>query len=389
MSMNYWREHELIKKWQACGVKTAIPENREYDRSKKNILMISHTLERGGAPLVLLELMRQYQNQYNVFLLTMEDGSLREEMLENNIPIFFAMPSELKEYVGGDIALEFEMVWINTIICHQYLLFFQNKKVPTFWWFHEPEKLFALYYERMPELKLYSNNIRILAVSRLVQRCIRKYYRIEAELFHMPIKDCYNPLAKMAKVNDRVAFFMPAKFQRLKGHDIIAKAILNMSGEMREKACFIFAGAKDKNEPDYYELIKQLSLAFPDTVKLLGELSKEEVYEIYQEVDCVLAPSRIDATPTTIIEAMMFKKICICTDTTGISLYLENGINGIVVPSEDENELLKALMYVIENKSLLREMCQMGRIIYEKNFETSVVWNRLKELEKRYTENGD
>ncbi len=51
-------------------------------------------------------------------------------------------------------------------------MLFQNTNIPVFWWFHEPEPLFRLYYERMPELPLYSDNIKIVAVSRLVQKTI-------------------------------------------------------------------------------------------------------------------------------------------------------------------------------------------------------------------------
>lgn len=380
--MRRWAENKIMQDWIGNGICTFLPEQIGYDEDKQNILMISHTLERGGAPLVLLELMKQYQRDYNVFLITMQDGNLRENVLENNIPVIVAMPAELKEKAGGWLTTGFAMVWINTIICHQYLLFFQNTEVQTFWWFHEPEKLFALYYERMPELQLYSSNINILAVSKLVQACIKKYYGIECELLHMPIDDKYMEVSARETQNRKIVFFMPAKFQHLKGQDVLARAILDMSEESRSKAKFIFAGARDENEPDYYELIVQLSRAYPESIEMLGEISKEEVYRIYQEADCVLAPSRMDATPTTIIEAMMFRRICICSNQTGISKYIKHGVSGLIFQSEDETDLLDKIETVIAHDGRMDEMCAAGRQIYLENFETTTVWRRLEQITK-------
>ena len=67
---------------------------------------------------------------------------------------------------------------------------------------------------------------------------------------------------------------MPARFQRTKGHDVIAKAILGMPEEYRKRTGFGPAGAKDEREPDYYELICSLSRGLSRDGKGFGRIIK-------------------------------------------------------------------------------------------------------------------
>lgn len=360
------------------------PETEYYDERKKDIILISHTMERGGAPLMLLELAKQYQSIYNVWVISRCDGSLKEQFIECNMPVAICTPVSLKralDELGWD---SFDMVWINTLLSVQYLMLFRDTNVRVYWWIHEPEPLFCSMRSYLPDFRNLSPNIKILPVSRLVSRYIEKYYGLSCKIIHMPIAD----VTKTMKIEetdekakkDKVLFFMPAKIQAIKAQDVLAYAILKMPEEYRDKALFIFAGAKDTQEPEFYELMVQLEGIFPNTISVLGEIERDEVFEIYQKVDCVVAPSRMDATPTTIVEAMMFKKICICSDSTGISLYMEDGKNGFIVKTEDADDLARKIMYVIDNINNLQMVRENGYNTYLENFETSRVWKRIEEV---------
>lgn len=376
--MSVWGQQEFTIECQRAGMSSFLPNESSYDEKKQDILFVSHIVDHTGAPLVLLDLMKHYQKKYNVFLVTMQDGNLRDEIVGNSMPVFVGMPVQLKHVMESLKKSWFEQVWINTLICHGFVMLFQNTKIPVFWWFHESDSLFQLYYERMPELPLYSNNIRIVAVSRLVQNTIHKYYHMESQLLHMPIKDLFQEERKQEK--DKMIFFMPARFQRRKGHDIVARAILNLSDNYRRKIEFWFAGSVDEKEPDYYAVICSLSRVYPETIKIFGELSRDEVYQRYKECDCVVAPSRQEPTPTTIVEGMMFERICICSDTTGIAQYLTDGKNAFVVRSEDEVALQKCIEYVVDQREKLDVLKKAGRQVYLDNFEENVVWEQLENL---------
>lgn len=346
------------------------------DSTKKNALIISHELKKGGAPIVLLDLIDGLTEEYNITLISMEDGALRDLFLARGIDVVIG---NLLTFSLCDkrIWTKFDFVLANTILSYSFMACFQNTSVSVLWWLHEPELLFRSTYGRCIPFGILSDNIRVLPVTIETQKCIKKYYGIESKILHMGIEDKY--AGESERIDDKVRFFQPAKFQRIKGQDILAQAIMSLPREYMERSEFYFAGMRDDGQPEYYELISKLSVAFPN-VYMLGEQSREEIYDYYQQIDCVVAPSRADATPTTIVEGMMFRKVALCSDATGISNYLEDGVNGYVFPSEDVEALKNKIMYIIDNRNDLDSLRDKGRDIYLQDFEISVARLHLKQM---------
>lgn len=351
-------------------------EKKSEKAKSKNMLLVSHTLERGGAPLVLLELVPFFQREYNVIFISIEDGELREEYLQCGLDIHIGYSVN---YAKCDALIwdSFDLVFLNTIVSHIFLPLFLNRDVRVLWWLHEPEMLFRNTFNKIIHFALLSKNIKILSVTAETASFVKKYYGLESQLLHMGLEDKY--IGEKEKDNNKVRFLIPAKFQMIKGQDIMAQAILNLPPEYHGKAEFIFAGAKDNGQPEYYDLISKLSIAL-ESVTMLGEISKDEVYQWYEKVDCVLAPSRADATPTTIVEGMMFNKLCACSTAAGISKYMTTGINGYVFPTEDVEALKELLIFIIDNYESMDEIRARGREIYLEHFERSAVERRLCEL---------
>ena len=352
---------------------------------RKNMLIVSHCLERGGAPLVLIELLDFFQEHYNVFFLFEADGNLHDDILSRNISVYIG---GCLNFAGCDPILwkSFDLVFMNTLISGDFLPFFQNRNMPVLWWLHEPEVLFQSTYGQLIHFALLSKNIRILSVTDATSSYVRKYYGINSPVFHMGLKDMYQNNDNEPTTSDRkIRFFMPAKFQMLKAQDLLANAILDLPSSYAERSEFIFSGPRDSVQPEYFELVQKLAVACPH-VKMLGEITKEEVYQIYPVVDCVLAPSRADATPTTIVEGMMFRCISLCSDAAGISQYISDGVNGFVFPSNDANSLREKIMYIIDHIQEMDQIRDNGREIYLKyfsyNMATDYLLNTIAELEQ-------
>lgn len=368
-------EYLAIKRMvEGFSRKTYISKNESKEIKEKTMLMVSHTLERGGAPLVLLELVSFFQQDYNIIFISMQDGELRKEYLEQGLDIFIGNSVDFSR-CGYKFWENFDLVFLNTIITHTYLPLFINRKMPVLWWLHEPEMLFRNTYGCIPHLALFSPNIKVLSVTDETASCVRKYYGVESKVLHMGLVDRYKG---DAEPSGRIRFFMPAKFQMIKGQDILAQAILDLPSEYQAKAEFIFAGPKDVMQPEYYELISKLSIGL-ESVTMLGEITKEEVYDWYEKVDCVLAPSRADATPTTIVEGMMFNKLCACSTATGISRYMISGRDGYVFPAGDSFALRELIIYIIDHYVEMDDLRANGRKIYLEHFERSAVEKALKE----------
>lgn len=370
-------EYSAIKEQIESNSRTVYySDNKSKKIKEKTMLMVSHTLERGGAPLVLLELVPFFQREYNVIFVSILDGELREEYLRAGVDVHIG---NSVEYASCDSLVwdAFDLVLLNTIVTHIYLPLFLNRDVKVLWWLHEPEMLFRNTFNKIIHFALLSKNIKILSVTGETAACVKKYYNVDSERLHMGLEDKYQEDLK--RNDDKVRFFMPAKFQSIKGQDIMAQAILDLPPEYQGRAEFVFAGAKDTVEPEYYNLIEKLAIAC-SCVTMLGEISKDEVYQWYEQIDCVIAPSRADATPTTIVEGMMFNRLCACSTATGISRYMTNGVNGYVFPSEDVGALKELLIFIIDNYHAMDEIRENGRKLFLEHFERTAVEGELGRL---------
>ena len=103
-------------------------------------------------------------------------------------------------------------------------------------------------------------------------------------------------------------------------------------------------------------LIKKLELE--ENVQIIsGFLEKEDVKKFICFCNVVALPFKIVPAdiPTSILESMAIGKTVISTDVDGIPELLEDG-RGIVVPSNNEDELARKIMYCVANKDSLQKI---------------------------------
>lgn len=350
------------------------------DENKENLLVVSHTLVRGGAPLVLLELLRMLKTHFNIIMISLKDGDLWGEFNSANIEVYVATPDVFKK-MNENFWNSFDKVFLNTLKCFPLIPFFQNRNNRVLWWLHEPEVIFKTFEDEINAMGRLSQNVIPVSVTSDTAFFAKKYFDYDTEVMHMGIVDRYLP--DIEEKHEKVTFFMPAAFQPIKGQDIAVNAILQLSESYRNRACFVFAGMYDSDYPDWHRLVEKVSQIFPENIKMLGRLSQGDVYDWYVKSDCVWAPSRADATPTTIVEAMMFRKLCIVSDAAGISKYMTDGQNGFIFKSENVEELVEILKKVIDNYSGMEEIRDEGRKIYLSSFEQGVVYKQLLSILNR------
>ena len=337
----------------------------------KRILIITPDFSLNGANTVLLELMKLLRGAgREMTVMASSEGALSDRFKEMNVKCILK-PTVLGDDIDYD---EFDAVFLNTSSVHFYSLRFQNTDKPIFWWFHEsPEQLNAQ-RDNFPYLALLSSNFHFLGVTPKVVRGLKDLYGVEAKLLPMAIEDV--DASDEKDEEDKCLFFIPGAYTYIKGQDVLLQAISKLPPEFAGKSEFVFAGYKLPGQAEYYEKIKAFADNFSN-VRLMDAISRKEVYEYYQKSDCVIAPSRIDSTPTTIVEAMMFGKICIVSSGAGMSEFMHDCVDGFVFPNDNVDELFKRLLLVISERDNLKSIAAQGRKIYENTFSPSAVLERL------------
>jgi len=97
--------------------------------------------------------------------------------------------------------------------------------------------------------------------------------------------------------------------------------------------------------------------------------------KVYQKISIVCLPSYNEGLPKVLLEAASCSRPAVAFDVPGCREVIQNKVNGFIVEFGNENDLEKALIKLIKNKSLCNKMGKEGRKIAETKF-SSVIINK-------------
>lgn len=91
-------------------------------------------------------------------------------------------------------------------------------------------------------------------------------------------------------------------------------------------------------------------------VFLLGYIPRERMSVFWAEQDIAINVSDNEGRPISNMEAMLYGAVPVVTETIGILDDVKNGENGFVVPINDYKEMANKIVYLSENRDVLRRM---------------------------------
>lgn len=106
------------------------------------------------------------------------------------------------------------------------------------------------------------------------------------------------------------------------------------------------------------ELVK---LAKPMGANALFVGERDQPFGILQGFDIATCVSNHEGVPNSLIEAMAAGKPIVATDVGQVHELVHDGVNGILIPCNDEGALVQALEKLILNAKLRKEMGEAGR----------------------------
>lgn len=355
-----------------------IPELIKGSENKKKILIISQVLGYDGGSVGAIYAALALQSNGAAVILLVPGGNekLIAETAKKGIEIMI-QPS--LPYV-----LEADRRWIrqfDTVLVNLFTMLesvYEISKIcPVIWWIHEASVSYA------PVIAQYScgrqlndvHGIRIYAVSSVAMRNFNRFCNTDRCTKILPIG-----IPDMAGMKEGEGTYSHSKvvaiigpINSLKAQDIFLEAV-SMLDDTNGTEFWIIG---KRNDQCYYEKIKNMSAGIK-SVKLLGELTRKEVDRAFQKIDVLVCASHEETLSITVVEAMMYGKVCITTDTTGIAEYIENGINGFVIPGNDAAALKKKMEWILKNISMLGDVRMNARKTYETFFSMQVFGRNLQ-----------
>jgi len=116
-------------------------------------------------------------------------------------------------------------------------------------------------------------------------------------------------------------------------------------------------------------------------VHFTGLVKPEEIPLLTAAMDIGVHTSLREGLPRAVVQILASGKPVIAFDIDGAREVIEDGVNGFLVPPEDEINLEKKLRFLIENPDICKKMGLKGK---QKVFQEFSVEKMVAEIERLY-----
>lgn len=129
------------------------------------------------------------------------------------------------------------------------------------------------------------------------------------------------------------------------------------------------------------------TLNIPDFVTVKSNLTLDQCRILVQKARLNIIPIDNDKTASgqvTVIEAMMFKKAVIATDTIGTRDYIQHGETGFLTPNNSADKLSEAIETLWTNAELRNNLAEKARCYIEKELNHHKTAAHLTSLMRKF-----
>lgn len=357
---------------------------------KLKVLLITHNLNLGGAPIVAYEFAKHFVTQggYQVSLISPEDGPLRERYEALNIPIHIlhdfpllqeTNAAELQSYLKslGDLidVRSFDLVVCNTLTTFWGLEMARMFNVPSIWHIHESTRIevYNVFFEKSVRPLLCSCFMNANRVVFQAEATRRLFHDIEARGNFCTIpggvplerinafRASHGKKRMRAKYgideNCTVVTLIGTTCER-KGQHVFLEAIQELEKEypngLPDDLVFIMVGAIKGPYLDFlHERREELGLG---KVRIFDET--KEIYDFYVLSDIFVCASFEESFPMVVLLAMAFELKIVSTNVFGIPEIISDGQDGRLVKPGNPTALGNAIYICLNNPELSDRMAR-------------------------------
>ena len=173
--------------------------------------------------------------------------------------------------------------------------------------------------------------------------------------------------------DDKIILFA-GRISRIKGVDTLINAFVKISRLNVNVKLILIGQVENINIAETIKGIEKQIILIPPV---------KDISEIYRVSDIVVLPSRTDSFPYVMLEAGAMKKPFIGGNTGGISEFIEDGVNGLLIESGDSDQLADKIMFLLNNP-VQAEL--LAYVLYQKVKKECGCEKYFERLEKIYNQ---
>src|SRR3990167_3808473 len=134
---------------------------------------------------------------------------------------------------------------------------------------------------------------------------------------------------------------------------------------------FVLVGGRDPANPAVISHRQLKRWCEEHCIEYWGE--RTDMPQVMQAAHIVCLPSYREGLPRVLVEAAAIGRAIVTTDTPGCRDVVRDGENGLLVPVKNVEQLVHALMTLLQNPVLRQTMGRRGRALVEKEYALEVI----------------
>jgi len=205
------------------------------------------------------------------------------------------------------------------------------------------------------EAKHFSKYIKLFAISNSVHNDLKKRYNLNSIVIYNGVNSQLIKIKKLSVKKDIFRIVCVGRLEHLKkGQDILIKSIVPLNNKYNIKVDIIGDGESFNY---LMTLIKDLML--DETIEILGNRSRDYIYENLKNYDVLIQPSNFEGFGLTVVEGMLAKIPVIVSNIDGPIEIIDNGKYGYFFERGNVNSLSIVIEQLI---SSYNEKCTLQMI---------------------------
>ncbi|MBL0033768.1 MAG: glycosyltransferase [Bacteroidetes bacterium] len=161
------------------------------------------------------------------------------------------------------------------------------------------------------------------------------------------------------------------------------KSVRENNSDTELKLLLVGGGTKIEK---YKQIVSGLGLN--EFVEFRGKISQDLVPAAHNEIDIFVNPSVHESFGVSVLEASACQNPVVATNVGGLKEVVVNNSTGLIVEQGNQNELIKAISYFVENREQIDIFGKRGRAFVSGNYDQSNVRHKIKDLYTSFLKSG-
>lgn len=314
------------------------------------------------------------QRGHEVHVITSLDEGLPEESYEKGFYIH-RLPKIKIRFVGAftfwaDIVRTIRKVSPDIVHAQSLgtgvpaLLSKKILKIPYTVWGQGSDVYLPEWFTKLTSKSIIKNSDSAIALTENMKRAMQAIYDHDIAIVPngIDLKEYTSELPVQNVEGSRKRILFVGRLHPVKGAHYLLGAMSTVHRELPE-AKLVLVG--DGEEREHLETLTD-NLGIRECVEFAGRVPHERVQDYMNQAEVFVISSLSEGFPVTILEAMACGLPVVATRVGGVPDIIEDGANGCLIDTKDQEQIAEAVLKLLQDEQLWKEMSDNNRKEVEK-----------------------